>query len=166
MRKISKLNILNLILLMVVVLLSVFQFVFKFIPINPKEFCILIILFAMGVSLFTKGVLFKSSNSVWFSLIIFSYCIFLFLSVLFGNLRAFYASAFLILPAILGVIVYIIYKEIIYLKLSILLLFVSTPVLLFNFKVISLLLFIILLLVFSISGFLLQMIINNKNDKG
>ena len=144
---------------------SVVQIFTKFVGINTKDFCILIFLIAIACSLFAKGVLFKSSNSIWFAITIFSYAIFMALTIFYKDLADFYAFVFLALPAIFAGVVVFIYREWIYLKIGIFLIFVSVPVLLFNLKLIEIWLFIILLVAFGVVGYLLQMLLKfNKNS--
>ena len=146
-------------------MLSVVQIFTNFIGINTKEFCILIFLVAIALSLMLKGVLFKSSNSIWFSLIILSYAIFMFLTIFFEVLVGFYALAFLMLPAIFALLTGLIFKEWIYIKISVFLVAFSVPILLFCLKLLSTWLFVLLLIMFGVAGYLMQMLIKiNKND--
>ena len=132
--------------------------------INSKEFCVLIVLLSIGISLFAKGIIFKSSNSIWFALIIFLYDLFLFLSIIFGELRAFYGFAFLIIPAVVALIVAWIFMEFIYVRVAVFLATLSIPVLLFNIGILNVWLFIGLLILFGVGGYFLQMCLNFNKD--
>ena len=130
--------------------------------VNTKEFCVLIFLIAIALSLMVKGILFKSSNSIWFAMIIFSYSIFMFLTIYFSGLEDFYAVAFLALPAVFAVLVGFIFKELIYVKIAVFLACVSIPILLFCLGVLNVWLFVLLLIAFGVGGYLLQMLIGAK----
>ena len=162
LNKITKLTIFNLILFACVVGVCVAELLTGFIGMNAKEFCVLCFLGAVAISLMVRGVFFKSSNSVWFALIVFSYMIFLLLSIYYGVLIDFYASAFLILPAVFAIPTGLIFKEMAYFKIAIFLSFICVPVLMFNFKIIGALLFVLLLVAFGICGYFLQMLIKVK----
>ncbi len=71
--KLKILNVINILMFLILVGINILQYLTNIFRIDFYNFVILSVSFSIGLSLLTKGMLFKSEHSIWFGLIVISF---------------------------------------------------------------------------------------------
>lgn len=137
MKRITKLNILNLILIIVGVALIILQFKINFVPISKTYFCFALFLILTGVSLFYKFILFKSDSSLWLSIVLLGSGINIGLLNVFNLDYLKFSVTFLISPIIASLFVGHIFKDVLQLKVVGYLIVIAVTLYLFSFNIVK-----------------------------
>ncbi len=167
MKRITKLNLLNLILLIVGVILNILQLKFHLIPISKTYFCFTSFLIFAGISLFYKYMLFKSDSSLWLSIVLIGFGINVYVLNLLNLHYIKYCVTFLISPIIASLFVGHIFKDVLQLKVVGFLIVTALSLYLFCFEIVewyfSLIIFIVgELFLVGIFKYLPKFLKNNK----
>ena len=126
MKKIKIVQVISLILFVIYVILIIFNFSVSFIKLQPITI-FSIILASVSLSMLFKGVILKSSSTLWFSLNLILYAILIVISNVF-NINYIYNNIYLILiPIIPSVITLAVFHNLMYIKVMILNLTIFIP---------------------------------------
>ena len=137
MKRITKLNILNLILIIIGVVLIILQLKINLIYIDKIYFCFAVFLILIGVSLFYKFMLFNSDSSLWLSINLIGVGINIFsLNALNLDYLKF-GVTFLISPIIASLFVGHIFKDVLQLKVVGYLIVMAITLYLFGFNIVK-----------------------------
>jgi len=130
---------------------------------NYKDIVFSCILAIISLSLMFKGLLIKSVSTIWFSLclIIYALCIIVFNIIDFNYLN--YYSIFALIPVISSLIILVIFKNLLYIRLIIINIFIALPIFFLNIFDFNVWIF-VTILIFSIilSVFVCRLIRFNK----
>lgn len=155
MKRITKFNIVNIVLILTYTILVVLNVYSNFLFMNSKLFWFMAFLCLIGISLLFKFLIFKSDSSLWMSLTILLCAVVLNLIYYLKLDITKYYVTFLLSPIIASLFVGLIFKDVLQLKIATYILTVLIPLALFSFKIFSgiiciLIFFIILVLVLFI----------------
>ena len=137
MKRITKLNLLNLILFTLSCVLNIIQLKTNLFIVGRTQFCFVMFLIFVGISLFYKFILFKSDSSLWLSITLVGFGVNMYL---FGILNLNYkvlATTFLISPIIASLFVGHIFKDVLQLKVVVYLIIMALSIYLFSFKIVE-----------------------------
>lgn len=138
MKRITKYNIINIVVTLTYIAIMIVQSATKVFLINIKIFWFMAFLLAIGISLLFKFLIFKSDSSLWFGITLLlcgvTICVFVYLNLKFQD----YFALFLISPIIGSLFVGLIFKDALQLKVIIYLICFMVPLILFNLKILNL----------------------------
>lgn len=162
MKKFAIYNVVNLILLVGYVVLIVLKNQIKIINITNSDFWFSTLVIVVGISLLLKAIIFKSDSSTWFGSLLTTNGSVVFLS------RQFALSYAMLWPTILSsimlssLLVAVFYKDWFHLKIFVWFLIVSVVCYLYSFKIITFLMFIVLLVISLVLAFVVAKLIPIK----
>lgn len=137
MKRITKYNLVNLILLITYIAIIIVQSATNVFLMDTRFFWFMAFCCFVGVSLIFKFLIFKSDSSLWFGATLISVAITICLFYYYNlKYEQFYAS-FLISPIIGSLFVGLIFKDVLQLKMIIYILCFMVPLYLLNFSIIN-----------------------------
>ncbi len=153
MKRLTKLNVINNVLLFVLVAAVSLHFLDPFVPLLFKDLLISAVVIAICVSLIAKSIIYKSDNSLWFALFLLGY-----LAIYLLTLKEVFAISefwplFFVVPAFASLFVSVLFKERLLFHLGSFLLLLSFVMFLLSFAVIKLWVFIIFVIIISVVEF-------------
>lgn len=152
LKKSTLYTVLNIVLALLFVGFMLLQHFFALIGgVSLSQFWFPCVLLLLGISLFTKSIIFNSDSTFWFALVVFFVFAFMIFAYFIGISYSKFWPVFIAIPALASLIVGLAYKQWFQIKICLFLISVFIPVMLLTLKLVTIWWFILVILL-SISG--------------